>query len=587
MPNRPAAAAAATAGTSSAAPACAPTPSTGGAGRSPAHAALDDRRRRRPLLEVREAAAPPRERASARRSAPPAPSTPIRRALCRPLPADTILDDVLTPMRVVLAGYRVVFNERARAFDRAAADADAEARRKIRTLAGNYQILSLEPRLLLPWRNPVWLQYVSHKLGRLVVPYALLAIFCASIVLAGRSLFYAARRSRPGAASTCSPAPARCSSSWRAAATSAPMPAASSPAPAAGRSGDRVMRRLAAKAARVAFTFVMMNYAAVAGLFAAARGQPGLEVGTRGMERLTFNIGPSRGRPTGRRPAAISAPARDERRPAPVGSTRRRRASASATTGTTSGCSRSRRCCSSGRRIRFPASTSLHLAELTAIAGLAAMAVRRMSAGQTIAHVNAEVIGVVVLGAIIVLTRAVLDLAGRVAAHVFSDIYVKIILIFALMMSTITSPRRVRQMTWIMIVASGYIAARAVFDYVRGVNLVEGDRVRGAVGGMFENPNDLALNLVTFLAPTLFIILHDRKPSRRLFACGLAAVDARRDRLHQVAQRLPRPGRHGRSSSCYYTAQAKPAVGRRGDRWRAHGAAGDARRRSGTAWTAS
>jgi hypothetical protein len=70
---------------------------------------------------------------------------------------------------------------------RAAADADAEARRKIRTLAGNYQILSLEPRLLLPWRNPVWFQYLSHKLGRLAVPYALLAIFFASIVLAGIS----------------------------------------------------------------------------------------------------------------------------------------------------------------------------------------------------------------------------------------------------------------------------------------------------------------------------------------------------------------------------------------------------------------
>jgi hypothetical protein len=31
------------------------------------------------------------------------------------------------------------------------------------------------------------------------------------------------------------------------------------------------MRRFAARAARVAFTFVMMNYAAVAGLFSAAR----------------------------------------------------------------------------------------------------------------------------------------------------------------------------------------------------------------------------------------------------------------------------------------------------------------------------
>ena len=33
------------------------------------------------------------------------------------------------------------------------------------------------------------------------------------------------------------------------------------------------MIRLVSKAARVAFTIVMMNYAAVAGLFAAARGR--------------------------------------------------------------------------------------------------------------------------------------------------------------------------------------------------------------------------------------------------------------------------------------------------------------------------
>jgi len=114
----------------------------------------------------------------------------MRRSLFQPLPADTILDDVLTPMRVVLAGFRVVFTDRARAYDRAAVDADAEARRKIRTLAGNYQILALEPRLLVPAINPVWLQYVSHKIGRLLVPYAVLAIFVASIVLSGAHLFY-------------------------------------------------------------------------------------------------------------------------------------------------------------------------------------------------------------------------------------------------------------------------------------------------------------------------------------------------------------------------------------------------------------
>ena len=66
-----------------------------------------------------------------------------------------------------------------------------EARRKRRTLAGNYQILALEPRLLLPFVNPVWLQFVSHKLGRLLVPYALVIAFATSVWLSPASLVYA------------------------------------------------------------------------------------------------------------------------------------------------------------------------------------------------------------------------------------------------------------------------------------------------------------------------------------------------------------------------------------------------------------
>jgi cellulose synthase/poly-beta-1,6-N-acetylglucosamine synthase-like glycosyltransferase len=114
----------------------------------------------------------------------------VRRGLWRPLPDETVLDDVLTPMRIVLGGRRVIFDERARAFDRVVADAAAERRRKTRTLAGNYQLLALEPRVLSPLRNPVWWQFVSHKLGRLLVPWALVGALVASAVLAGGSWFY-------------------------------------------------------------------------------------------------------------------------------------------------------------------------------------------------------------------------------------------------------------------------------------------------------------------------------------------------------------------------------------------------------------
>ncbi len=171
----------------------------------------------------------------------------------------------------------------------------------------------------------------------------------------------------------------------------------------------------------------------------------------------------------------------------------------------------------------FPPLAVLHLAEVTALGGLAAMAARRLSSGQTITKINPEVIGVVAIGAWIVVTIPFSTWPSG-SLKVFSDIYVKIILIFALMVTTLTTPKRLRQMTWIMVVASGYIAGRAVLDYVRGVNLTEGDRVRGAVGGIFENPNDLALNLVTFLAPTLFFVLYERKASRRLFAALVAVT---------------------------------------------------------------
>ena len=116
----------------------------------------------------------------------------IRRTLWQPLPAETLLDDVLVPMRVVLAGRRVVFEERAVAFDRASADAANEAKRKTRTLAGNYQILAQEPRLWMPVVNPVWLQYMSHKVGRLLVPWALIAALISSAVLAPSHWFFMA-----------------------------------------------------------------------------------------------------------------------------------------------------------------------------------------------------------------------------------------------------------------------------------------------------------------------------------------------------------------------------------------------------------
>ena len=107
----------------------------------------------------------------------------IRRELFTPLASETILDDVVIPMRIVLAGKRVVFDSAARAYEVAGQNAKSEYERKIRTLAGNYQLIMQMPVLLAPWRNRIFVQFVSHKLGRLIVPYCLLALFVSNLFL--------------------------------------------------------------------------------------------------------------------------------------------------------------------------------------------------------------------------------------------------------------------------------------------------------------------------------------------------------------------------------------------------------------------
>ncbi|MCL5742595.1 MAG: glycosyltransferase family 2 protein [Acidobacteria bacterium] len=97
----------------------------------------------------------------------------MRRALARPLPPATILDDAVLPIRAVLAGYRVVFEQDAKAYDHPTA-LDVEFRRKVRTLAGVLQVARLHPQLLLPFRSAGF-HFLSHKMSRLAAPYALLA----------------------------------------------------------------------------------------------------------------------------------------------------------------------------------------------------------------------------------------------------------------------------------------------------------------------------------------------------------------------------------------------------------------------------
>jgi cellulose synthase/poly-beta-1,6-N-acetylglucosamine synthase-like glycosyltransferase len=116
----------------------------------------------------------------------------IRRELYTEMPPGTILDDVFIPMHVARAGMRVIFQPSAIARDKLFSEKGKEFSRKVRTLTGNYQLLSLAPWLLSP-ANPLLFRLVSHKLLRLKVPLLLLLMLLASAISSGvfyRSVFW-------------------------------------------------------------------------------------------------------------------------------------------------------------------------------------------------------------------------------------------------------------------------------------------------------------------------------------------------------------------------------------------------------------
>jgi cellulose synthase/poly-beta-1,6-N-acetylglucosamine synthase-like glycosyltransferase len=108
----------------------------------------------------------------------------LRRRLFVPLDPRTILDDVALPLAVANAGFRVLFEPRARAYDRLFSAPGREFRRKVRTLAGNYQLTVLYPTLLDPRKNRLFWQFASHKLSRLLVPWCLLGMLGTNAMLA-------------------------------------------------------------------------------------------------------------------------------------------------------------------------------------------------------------------------------------------------------------------------------------------------------------------------------------------------------------------------------------------------------------------
>lgn len=123
----------------------------------------------------------------------------VRRELVFPIPADTLLDDVQIPFAAAGETHCIYFECEAKAYD-LPTNLNSEFKRKVRTQAGVYQIIRRFPKLLSPL-NRRGFHFLSHKVGRLSLPFALIIMLFATpflpppmrwFALIGQLLFYGA-----------------------------------------------------------------------------------------------------------------------------------------------------------------------------------------------------------------------------------------------------------------------------------------------------------------------------------------------------------------------------------------------------------
>lgn len=117
----------------------------------------------------------------------------VRRILFPPLPADTITDDFVVPLRIAVRGWKVPFEPTAVAWEDAPGDTAVEFGRRARIGAGNWQALARLPDLLDPRTGFVAFAFLSHKLLRWVTPLLLAVALVANLAVAAEPGAWGAR----------------------------------------------------------------------------------------------------------------------------------------------------------------------------------------------------------------------------------------------------------------------------------------------------------------------------------------------------------------------------------------------------------
>ncbi|MCP9493832.1 MAG: O-antigen ligase family protein [Pyrinomonadaceae bacterium MAG19_C2-C3] len=110
-----------------------------------------------------------------------------------------------------------------------------------------------------------------------------------------------------------------------------------------------------------------------------------------------------------------------------------------------------------------------------------------------------------------------LAIEPSLALETFTETFSKAVMIFIVMVNVLRTERRLKGIVYLSLAASFVLAFTALQDFLGGRTAVEGYRVAGAIGGMFGNPNDMALHLVTMIPLVIAFFVGTRNVFKKLF----------------------------------------------------------------------
>jgi O-antigen ligase len=135
-------------------------------------------------------------------------------------------------------------------------------------------------------------------------------------------------------------------------------------------------------------------------------------------------------------------------------------------------------------------------------------------------------VNLVLLFAVAALFSIPLALNRTEAWEEFNSTFIKAVLMFIIIVNTVRTERRLRALLWLALAVSCFLSVSAINDYRVGHLTIAGTRVRGAIGNMFGNPNDMALHLVTMVPLAIAFFFSKRSFLSKLAyaACAMLLV---------------------------------------------------------------